>query len=144
MIKILADFEFTKKLEKTSHTIWSIGTPYLMALEEILSKKHFFSIDIWSLGAAAISRKLSIVFRNTSVGNGFPGFRNNSEKSNELKDFIYKFNAYIAEFKTTTDQIWVQWKNKQISKIVDIFVKKAAPKATVNTVYIKYPDVPTI
>ena len=201
----ITDFGVSRKLENTVHTISSIGTPYWMAPEVVLSEKYSFPVDIWSVGATAIelAEGAPPYFEfpptramNEIVGNGFPGFRNNSQISAELKDFIYKCMAYKSEARPTADQLlthpfirkceklnrkdvfedilkmkinftdlvcdedieyikqiidfeikpeYNERTNKsQSKKTMDTFVKKAAPGATINTVYIKDPNTPTL
>lgn len=111
----VTDFGISRKFDqKTIHTSSTVGTPYWMAPEVILSEPYSFSADIWSVGATAVelaegappycelpeSRAM-----NEIVSRGFPGFRNNTSISSELRNFIYKCMIRNPERRPTAKEL---------------------------------------
>lgn len=96
----VTDFGISRKFDQTTiHTSATVGTPYWMAPEVILSEKYSYAIDIWSVGATAVEMAEGAPpycelpetrAMNEIVSRGFPGFRNGTSISSELRNFIYK------------------------------------------------------
>ncbi|KAK8871419.1 hypothetical protein M9Y10_007145 [Tritrichomonas musculus] len=111
----VTDFGISRKFEQTTiHTSSTVGTPYWMAPEVILSEKYSYPADIWSVGATAVELAEGAPpfcelpetrAMNEIVTRGFPGFRSGTTISSELRNFIYKCMIRNPDRRPTADEL---------------------------------------
>lgn len=141
----VTDFGISRKFNENSKifTKSMMGTPYWMAPEVILGDNYSFPIDIWSVGATAVELidgappycefPPTRAF-NEIVANGFPGFRNGSSVSDQLKDFVTKCMIYNPKKRPTADQLLTHPFVRRIEKLnrQEVFKKLLSTEINFN------------
>jgi serine/threonine protein kinase len=94
----IADFGVSRQFDLANcHSITTVGTPYWMAPEVIVSTQYSFPADIWSVGITAVELAegsppyMELTPQNAMIEiseRGFPGYRFPAMHSVEFCDFV--------------------------------------------------------